>query len=173
MNPISESTRALLLLNAPLIVGAADAESAPILSLSEFNKLARRLKEMAAEPVELLGPDRAGLLQKLSPMLSPERLESLLDRGFQMSQALEKWSARGIWITSRTDPDYPEQLKLKLKERGPVLIYGCGDKSLLRNGGLAVVGSRDADEKSLDFTQSVGHLAAAVGVTIISGGAKL
>jgi DNA processing protein len=172
MTPISENTRALLLLTAPLIVGAADGGSTPVLSLSEFNKLARRLKEIGAEPVELLGPTKAGLLQNLSSLLATERVESLLDRGFQMSQALEKWNARGIWITSRTDPDYPEQLKSKLKEHAPTLIYGCGDKSLLQNGGLAVVGSRDADEQSLDFTQSVGQLAAAAGVTIISGGAK-
>ena len=172
MNPISESTRALLLLNAPLIVGATNAESAPILSLSEFNTLARRLKEMAVEPVELLGPDRGWLLQKLSSLLAPKRLASLLDRGVQMSQALEKWNARGIWIISRTDSDYPVQLKSRLKEYAPTLIYGCGDKSLLQNGGLAVVGSRDADEQSLDFTRSVGGLAAAAGLTIISGGAK-
>ena len=172
MTPISENTGALLLLTAPLIVEAAGGGNTPVLSLSEFNKLARRLKEMAAEPVELLGPARAELLQKLSPLLSPERLENLLDRGFQMSQALEKWNARGIWITSRTDSDYPEQLKSKLKEHSPTLVYGCGDKSLLQNGGLAVVGSRDADEQSLDFTRSVGQLAAAAEVTIISGGAK-
>jgi predicted Rossmann fold nucleotide-binding protein DprA/Smf involved in DNA uptake len=172
MTLISENTRALLLLTAPLIVGTADGGSTPVLSLSEFNKLARRLKEMAVEPVELLGPARAELLQKLSQVISPERLESLLDRGFQMSQAIETWNARGIWITSRDDSDYPEQLKSKLKEHAPTVIYGCGDKSLLQNGGLAVVGSRDADEQSLDFTQSVGRLAAQAGVTIISGGAK-
>ena len=171
MTLVSENTHALLLLAAPLIVGA-DGNSTSVLSLSEFNKLARRLKEMAAEPVELLGPARAELLQRLSPLLSPERLESLLDRGFQMTQALEKWSARGIWIASRTDSDYPERLKSKLKEHAPLLIYGCGDKSLLQNGGLAVVGSRDADDQSLVFTRSVGESAAAAGVTIISGGAK-
>jgi predicted Rossmann fold nucleotide-binding protein DprA/Smf involved in DNA uptake len=142
------------------------------LSLSEFNKLARRLKEMAAEPVELLGSGRAELLQNLSPLFSQERLESLLDRGFQMSQAIEKWNARGLWILSRTDSDYPEQLKSRLKEHAPTLIYGCGDESLLQNGGLAVVGSRDADEQSLLFTQSIGQSAAAAGMTIISGGAK-
>ncbi len=32
------------------------------------------------------------------------------------------------------------------------MIYGCGDKSLLQNGGLAVVGSRDADEQSRLFS---------------------
>jgi len=96
MTSISENTHALLLLTAPLILGAAEGASAPVLSLSEYNKLARRMKEMATEPGELLGPARTELLQKLSPLQSPERLESLLDRGFQMSQALEKWNARGI-----------------------------------------------------------------------------
>lgn len=172
MTLISENTRAVLLLTAPLIVGTAGAEGPAVLSSSEFIKLTHRLKDLAADSSALLGPAKAELLQALSPVLSPERLESLLDRGFQMSQALEKWNARGIWIMSRTDPDYPEQLTIKLKERAPGLIYGCGDKSVLRKGGLAVVGSRDADEQSLDFTRSVGRLAAAARVTIISGGAK-
>lgn len=172
MTPISENTHALLLLTAPLILGAADGTRTPVLSLSEYNKVSRRMKEMATEPGELLGPARTELLQKLSPLQSPARLESLLDRGFQMSQVIEKWRARGIWLTSRADADYPELLKTKLQERAPTLIYGCGDKSLLQNGGLAVVGSRGADEESLEFTHSVGQLSASAGVTIISGGAK-
>lgn len=172
MTFISEDTHALLLLTAPLMVGTGDGADAPILSLSEYNKLAQRLKEMAAEPFELIGPARAQLIRELSPLQSPDRLETLLDRGFQMSQAIEKWNARGIWITSRADADYPEMLKTKLQERAPTLIYGCGEKKLLHNGGLAVVGSRGADEQSLEFTQSVSRLAASAGVTIISGGAK-
>jgi predicted Rossmann fold nucleotide-binding protein DprA/Smf involved in DNA uptake len=163
MTVISENTHALLLLTAPLIVGVANVSSTPVLSLSEFNKLARSLKEMAAAPADLLAPARTELLQKLSPLQSPDRIEALLDRGFQMSQAIEKWSARGIWITSREDADYPELLKTKLDERAPIVIYGCGDKSLLQNGGLAVVGSRGADAAALEFTQSVGQLAATAG----------
>lgn len=172
MTFISENTHALLLLTAPLIVGASDGAGTPALSLSEFNKVSRRLKEMGAEPVELLGPARSKLVPDLASLVLPDRLDRLLDRGFQMSQAIEKWSARGIWITSRADADYPELLRTKLQERAPTLIYGCGEKSLLQNGGLAVVGSRGADEEALEFTQSVGQLAAAAGVAIISGGAK-
>ena len=172
MTFISEDTHVLLLLTAPLMVGTGDGAGAPVLSLSEYNKLAQRLKELAAQPVELISPARTELIRELSPLLSADRLETLLDRGFQMSQAIEKWNARGIWITSRTDADYPELLKTKLQERAPTLIYGCGEKELLQNGGLAVVGSRGADEQSLEFTRSVGQLAASAGVTIISGGAK-
>jgi predicted Rossmann fold nucleotide-binding protein DprA/Smf involved in DNA uptake len=172
MTIISENTHALLLLTAPLIVGAVDGAGPTVLSLSEFNKLARRLKEMGAEPLELIGPAQQELLRSLSALESPERLERLLDRGFQMSQAIEKWTARGIWLTSRADTDYPGLLRTKLQERAPTLIYGCGEKELLQNGGLAVVGSRGADDQALEFTQSVGQLAAAAGVTIISGGAK-
>jgi len=53
MGVISESTRALLLLTAPLILGAAEGANTPVLSLSEYNKVARRMKEMATEPCEL------------------------------------------------------------------------------------------------------------------------
>jgi predicted Rossmann fold nucleotide-binding protein DprA/Smf involved in DNA uptake len=43
---------------------------------------------------------------------------------------------------------------------------------LLESGGLAVVGSRHVDEALIDYTMSVGRLAARVGRTLVSGGAK-
>ncbi len=178
MTFVSENTQAWLLLTAPLIVGDGDDVSPKALSLRESNKLAGWLKQMGAEPRGLLGPTRAELFEKLSPVLSAEpvlsseRLENLLDRGPQMSQALEKWHSRGIWIISRDDADYPTRLMTKLTEHAPPVIYGVGDKALLEQGGLAVVGSRNADEESLNFTRSIGQLAATAGVNIISGGAK-
>ncbi len=172
MTFVSENARAWLLLTAPLIAGNSDDLDTKALSLKEANKLGQKLKEEGREPLDLPGPGRAQLLAKLASILSPERLESLLDRGFQLSQALEKWESRGVWVTSRDDDDYPGCFASKLGERAPILIYGCGDKSLLEKGGLAVVGSRDADDQSLNFTRSVGQLAAAADVNIISGGAK-
>lgn len=172
MNSISETSQAVLLLTAPLITGNSESGETSPLSLSQYNKLERRLAEMGLTPTNLLGPERDNVLGELASLQPPERLESLLDRGFQMTQALEKWGARGIWVLSRTDDHYPARLRSKLSDHTPPLIYGCGEKTLLENGGLAVVGSRRADEESLALTTSVGHLAAESEITIISGGAK-
>lgn len=172
MTIISDNTRVWLLLTAPLIVDDGDDASAKALSLRETHKLSGWLREVGAEPLDLLGPIRLELFEKLSPILSSERLENLLNRRSQMDQALEKWDSRDIWILSRDDSDYPTRLITKLTEQAPPLIYGVGDKNLLEQGGLAVVGSRNADEDSLNFTQSIGQLTATAGVNIISGGAK-
>jgi predicted Rossmann fold nucleotide-binding protein DprA/Smf involved in DNA uptake len=99
-------------------------------------------------------------------------LEVLLGRGFLLSQAVERWSARSIWVISRADLSYPKRLKTRLKEDAPPLLYGCGDLTLLEKGGLAVVGSRHVDEELISYTEGIGKLAAEAHRTLISGGAK-
>jgi predicted Rossmann fold nucleotide-binding protein DprA/Smf involved in DNA uptake len=63
-------------------------------------------------------------------------------------------------------------LKERLKEDSPPVLYGCGERKILDTGGLAVVGSRNADEEALEFTRTVGRLTARMRRTLISGGAR-
>ena len=100
------------------------------------------------------------------------RLQRLLGRGFLLSQVIERWQARAIWVVSRADAEYPRRLKVRLREDAPAVIYGCGDMALLESGGLAVVGSRHVDDSLIDYTMAVGRLAARAGRTLVSGGAK-
>ena len=96
----------------------------------------------------------------------------MLGRGFLLSQAIERWHSRAIWIVSRADQNYPGRLKSRLKDDAPAVIYGCGEPDLLETGGLAVVGSRQVDDSLIEYTMAVGRLAAAAGHTIVSGGAR-
>jgi predicted Rossmann fold nucleotide-binding protein DprA/Smf involved in DNA uptake len=89
-----------------------------------------------------------------------------------MAQAVERWSARAIWVISRADESYPRRWKERLKEDCPPILYGCGDVALLARGGLAVVGSRHADDDTLAWARHVGATAAEAGVAIVSGGAR-
>jgi predicted Rossmann fold nucleotide-binding protein DprA/Smf involved in DNA uptake len=104
--------------------------------------------------------------------IDSERLKRLMQRGFQLSQATERWQARAIWVLSRADPAYPRRLKERLREDSPPILYGCGDVALLETGGLAVVGSRHVDESLIEYTEALGQLAARAGRTIVSGGAR-
>lgn len=167
----SANTQAILLLTAPLLIGKSE-RSAPIMTNGEYKLVARRLRELGREPADLLGPDAPSLLRELEPDLPADRLTGLLGRGFLLSQVLERWAARAIWVVSRADQHYPKRLKLRCKEDAPPVLYGCGDVTLLEAGGLAVVGSREVGEEDLSFTESVGCLAAHAGRSIISGGAK-
>ncbi|MGA3845140.1 DNA-processing protein DprA [Ralstonia nicotianae] len=89
-----------------------------------------------------------------------------------MSQVIERWQARAIWVVSRADADYPRRLKARLREDAPAVIYGCGDRGLLDSGGFAVVGSRHVDDALINYTIAIGRLAARAGRTLVSGGAK-
>ncbi|MBI4332345.1 MAG: DNA-protecting protein DprA [Chloroflexi bacterium] len=168
---ISANTQAVLLLTAPLIVGRA-AHSSELLTPGEYNRLARVLRDNGTGPEDLLGPEAAELLGKYQGVVEGERLKRLLDRGFLLSQAVERWQARGIWVVSRADRDYPGRLNQRLKEAAPAVLYGCGQAGILETGGLAIVGSRDADSPLLEYAESVGGLAARSHRTVVSGGAR-
>ena len=168
---LSLNTQAILLLTAPLIAGPGTSSS-ELLSPGEYKRLARHLREIQRQPADLVSPDAADLLRACQPVIDEARLQRLLGRGFLLSQVIERWQARAIWVVSRADAEYPRRLKVRLREDAPAVIYGCGDMGLLESGGLAVVGSRHVDDSLIDYTMAVGRLAARAGRTLVSGGAK-
>ncbi len=171
MNDLSPDTQATLLLTGQLIAGRADSPVDP-LTPAKFALLERALHAMQHTPADLLDPDARGILAELRETLDTDHVQRLLERGFLLGQALERWQARSIWVLSRRDPEYPDRLKQRFGESAPAILYGCGDATLLDTGGLAIVGSRNVDAELLDYTESLGRLAAESGVTVISGGAR-
>jgi len=168
---LSPNTQAILLLTAPLIAGKGK-DSAELLTPVEYKRLARHLRDLQRQPADFLSPESAELLSACTSVIDEMRLRRLLDRGFLLSQVVEHWQTRAIWVVSRADAEYPRQLKTRLREDAPAVIYGCGDRSLLDTGGLAVVGSRHVDESMLNYTMDIGRLCAKSGRTLVSGGAK-
>ncbi|MEO5364889.1 MAG: DNA-processing protein DprA [Magnetococcus sp. WYHC-3] len=171
MPVLSPNTQAILLLTAPLIAGRSTTSSDP-LSPGEYKRLARHLREIQHQPADLLSPHAIEILRTCQPVVEVDRLQRLLGRGFLLSQVFERWQARAIWVVSRADAEYPRRLKVRLREDAPAVLYGCGDMALLGTGGLAVVGSRHVHDALIDYTMSIGRLAARAGVTLVSGGAK-
>lgn len=171
MPALSQNTQAILLLTAPLIAGRGSSWS-ELLTPGEYKRLARHLREIQRQPADLVSPDASDLLRACQPVIEESRLQRLLGRGFLLSQVLERWQARAIWVISRADAEYPRRLKTRLREDAPALLYGCGDMGLLDFGGIAVVGSRHVDESLIDYTMAVGRLAARARRTLVSGGAR-
>ena len=170
---LSLNTKAILLLTAPLILGRGKGkESGDLLKPGEYTKLADYLQERGRQPADLLGPDANQILTDCQRIPDKDRLRRLLDRGFMLSQAVERWHTRAIWVVSRADDGYPQRLKTRLKKNSPSLLYGCGDRKILDSGGLAVVGSRNADAPLLEYAQEVGRLAAKAQRTVVSGAAR-
>ena len=167
----SPDTQAILLLAAPLIVGRG-TPSSEHLTQGEFKKLTSVLRETQRQPSDFLGTDAEELLRECQTVPDDGRLGRLLARGFLLGQAMERWQSRSIWVVSQADPEYPTRIKAHLKDDAPPILYGCGNIELLGSGGLAVVGSRHVDDTLLEYTESVGRLAAESGRTLISGGAR-
>lgn len=168
---LSPNTQAILLLTAPLIAGRRGSAQ-ELLKPGEYKHLARFLRDKQREPADLLAPDAHALLEECRQIVDSDRLKSLLDRGFLLSQAVERWQSRAIWVVSRADTEYPKRLKTRLKEDAPPVLYGCGNAALLDRGGLAVVGSRDAADAKIEYTVGIGQLAARARRIVISGGAR-
>lgn len=169
--PLTAQTQAIVLLTAYLAKpGKGDPRP---LSPKEWGRFAQWLKDHALQPESLLAGDPSRLLSSwLDKTVSAQRIESLLGRGGALGLALEKWERSGLWVMTRSDPDYPERLKRRLRAASPPLLFGCGDRRLLGTGGLAVVGSRDAGESDLEFAAALGAEASAQGLSVVSGGAR-
>ena len=144
------------------------------LTPTEWGRLSRWLKEHELSPealIESREPEQvlAGWVDKA---VSPKRIQWLVSRGLAMGMALEKWHRAGLWVMTRSDPDYPVRLKKLLGFDAPPLLFGCGDRRLLGKGGVAVVGSRDAGEADLLYTARLAGQAAGEGCNVVSGGAR-
>ncbi len=86
-------------------------------------------------------------------------VEDLLNQGFNL-----------IPINSE---EYPITLKDNLKlNQSPPLLYVKGNKQILQENSIAIVGSRKADEISLQFTDNIAKLASENYKVVVSGFAK-
>ena len=167
---ISADTQAALLLTAPLLAKQRGASPEP-LQPSDYRRFTRFLYENGWHLADLLTKDSEDVFLHDRLPLDAGRLKLLLARGFHLSQVMEQWHSRAIWVIGATDDAYPSRL-LRLEKHAPSVLYGCGDLGLLDQGGLAVVGSRNADEDTLSYTRRVGELAARSEHMLISGGAR-
>lgn len=173
MSPLTEDTQAILLLTAPLLTGKKSPSATKPLSLAEYIALAEVLRSRGSTPAALLGAYADAFIDEYARNDNErERVHALLSRGFALAQARDVWMSRSIWVMSRADAAYPRRLKSRLGKNAPPVLYGCGDKQLLQGGGVAVVGSRDADDDALRFAQVVGRVTHEAGMSVVSGGAR-
>lgn len=85
---------------------------------------------------------------------------------------VEELIAQGYDILPITHSEYPKILKDNLKYNAPTIIYTKGNKALLQEPTIAIVGSRNADTISLTFTDNIAKKAVAENKVVISGFAK-
>jgi predicted Rossmann fold nucleotide-binding protein DprA/Smf involved in DNA uptake len=168
---LTPQAQAVMLLTVSF--GKLESQDAKPLSNGEWAKFAVWLRDHDLEPAVLLRDDLDSVLAHwVDRAVSIARIRSLLGRGAALGLALEKWQRAGLWVLTRSDQDYPERLKRRLRSESPPVLFGCGNKALLNTGGIAVVGSRDADEQDLLYTEKLGAETARQGHSLVSGGAR-
>ncbi len=164
---LTNDTKAIILLCGVL---GKDRAAKP-LTQTEYNALVRWLINENMRPEGLLQCEKLNLAATGSG-IDEGRLKSLLGRGVQLGFVVEEWQRNGIWIISRSDRDYPARYKKHLKDKAPPLLFGVGDRSLLKGGGVAIVGSRNVDSDGEDFTRKIAKICAYNNMPVISGGAR-
>ena len=107
-----------------------------------------------------LTPQEAVLLQQTKSELANYAfmVEELLDQGFDI-----------IPVTSQ---EYSPTLKSNLKYSSPIVLYTKGNKQILHEKSIAIVGSRNANDNSLKFTDNVAKKASIEYKVVVSGFAK-
>jgi DNA processing protein len=85
----------------------------------------------------------------------------------------ENLISQGYELIPITSPEYSKTLKQNLKTtHSPALLYVKGNKQILQEKSIAIVGSRTAAEKSLEFTDNIAKLASKDFKVVVSGFAK-
>jgi predicted Rossmann fold nucleotide-binding protein DprA/Smf involved in DNA uptake len=165
------NTQATILLTS--YFGEAKSNELKPLSDSEWAILAKFMIENDATPQDFLEKPIEQILDGWNnEKIAKKRIKALLERGHSFAIAMEKWHRAGLWVMSRSDPEYPKRLKARLKMQSPPVLFGCGDKSLLNDGGLAVVGAQKAPQEDLLFAKRLGVMSAGNNTSIIVGGSK-
>jgi DNA protecting protein DprA len=85
----------------------------------------------------------------------------------------ENLFSQGYELIPITSPEYSKTLKKNLKAaHSPALLYVKGNKQILHEKSIAIVGSRAAEGKSLEFTDNIAKLASKDFKVVVSGFAK-
>ena len=144
------------------------------LTLTEWNTLAKKIAVSSFKRPEAFLLSDADKWQRELGLDSYqlERLAKLLSRRGSLAIELKRLDDMGIWVLTRSESMYPCRLKKILKDKAPAVLYGTGDIGLFDIRSVGIVGSRDADESAISFTQQLARACVRDGFNVVSGGAR-
>lgn len=168
---LSADSQVILLLCSHLGL-SPDPDTAPF-TLRDWNPLARKLQAISLRPGALLDLSEQDLVIQLG-VSSEEasRISRLLQRRGSLAIELERLESLGIRVLIRADEDYPLRYRQRLKDAAPAVLFYAGNRELLGQPGIAVVGSRNVDQVGQDCAAYIGNACAWSGLVLYSGGAK-
>ena len=168
---ISNNTKAILLLRMKWLQDA-DLDN---LKPSEIRKIIDLLNQNKLCLEDLLLEDNIKVLNLIESNLSisVNRISQLLSQSVALSLNITKWAKLGIWVISLFDNAYyPLALKMKYRDKCPLILFGSGNQNILQKGGIGIVGSRNLSNEEVNYTKLVSKKFANNNVVVITGGAK-
>ena len=86
---------------------------------------------------------------------------------------IENLISQGYEIITMDSSKYSKTLKENLKiKHSPPVLYVKGNTQLLQENSVAIVGSREASEEAIDFTDNIAKISSRLFKVIVSGFAK-
>jgi len=102
-----------------------------------------------------------------------QKLEQAKEKLVAQAFLVEQLQHAGIFMMTVLDEHYPRALKQALdRTHIPPILFYAGNLDILQRQTIAIIGSRNANETSLDFTKAVAQYLAESGVNVISGHAR-
>ena len=141
------------------------------LTVPQFRELAKRVnaaprqqsvRDMEVEDLMELGYDR--------PMA--ERIFGLLGSSNALREYLQRGEGCDCFPVTRLSPAYPLSVRHRLGLDSPGVLWAKGDVTLLNQPAVAVIGSRDLEEKNAAFAKEAGRQIAEQGYVLVSGNAR-
>lgn len=102
-----------------------------------------------------------------------EKLEKAKAKLVGQAFLVEQFQHERIQMITVLDASYPRLLKAALgRSHIPPVLFTMGDLDILNRQTIAVIGSRNANERSLAFTREAAQYLAGRGANVISGNAR-
>lgn len=156
-----------------LLCCALGDQSVRPLTVARFRTLS--LKAAAMGPGDG-DPDRDVCAEDLLRLgLNPEeasRVEALLGREEQLQRYLDAGRQLDLYPVTRLSAAYPPQMVQKLGMSCPTAFFCAGNAALFSRPCVGLAGSRRIRPENARFARRVGELAAAEGLTLVTGGAE-
>lgn len=133
------------------------------------NPLGKKLLETFGGPEAVYNADRAALMA--AGVKRKADLKALCDKSLRRARAVLSYTLDcRDWILTPADSYYPEQLRAI--DAPPLVLYGRGEPPRLQDvPTLTIVGTRYCSSAGVYAAEKLAAVAAAAGITVISGGA--
>ena len=140
-----------------------------VLTTAQLRTLAKRAKLLPREDRDLTIED---LLRIGYDRVMAQRICDLLETETQLEWYLNRGKRRDCMPLTRISELYPQRLRSRMGLDAPGCLWAKGDVSLLTKPAIALVGSRELEEKNRCFAEEAGRQAALQGYVLVSGNAR-